>query len=101
MNYYVKQCIIIKQVVITISKKISILLKITIGNRKRGFAMKKRFLCAFVWAFVVYLLMSFLNSIISSYPDIMAPLALYVAVITFIVSFVSYGIGERSGSKQD
>ncbi len=63
--------------------------------------MKKKVLCAFVWAFVVYLLMSFLNSIISPYPDIMAPLAWYVAGITFIVSFVSYGLGERSAGKQD
>lgn len=63
--------------------------------------MKRRVCCSLLCTLVVYLMMSFLIFISSPHSDILAPIILYIALITFIVSFISYGMGERGNNKQD
>ena len=63
--------------------------------------MKRRVYCSLLCTLIVYLFMSFLNFMSSPNSDILDPVIWYIALITFIVSFISYGMGERSNDKQD
>lgn len=63
--------------------------------------MKRRVCCSLLCTLAEYLLVSYLNFVCLPYLDIMFPIILYSAFITFIVSFISYGMGEKSNNKQD
>ena len=62
--------------------------------------MKRKVCYALLFAFLIYLLISFLNFNYSYYPDILAPIAWYGAMVTFVVSFISYWLGENSNKKK-
>lgn len=62
------------------------------GESKKG----NKFLCSIFWAIVIFLFTILLTIFVSPYEEFLIKMAIYYAVVAFVVAFISYVLGSRT-----